>query len=133
MEQILIPGSYCQDFESFKIIYRFLERTMRRNNQKACLLLVSLEDATTMINPQDKSYLMIVLGEILQNSLRLGDVYTRYSSCQYLVLLMDVTIDLSELVAARIKDEFEKKVSKETVLFHYCYELQPANTNTIKK
>ena len=129
VEQISIPGAYCQDFESFKNIYRFLERTMRRNNQKACLVLISLEDAPNVnVYPQDKSHLMIYLGEVLQNSLRLGDVYTRYSSCQYLVLLMDVTKDLAEMVAERIKNDFMNKVTSENVLLHYCYELEPAKT-----
>ena len=124
-EQIAIPGAFCQDYESFKSIYRFLERGMRRNNQKACLVLMSLVDSRGHnVIPMDKSEQMDRLGDVLQDSLRLGDVFTRYSSCQYLVLLMDVNTELAEMVSDRVRSSFLRRTSDRNLLFHYCYELQ---------
>lgn len=128
VEQILMNGSFCQDFESFKVIYRFLEREMRRNHQKACMVLFSIEDSSNQdVTPDDKTILMNYLGEILQSHLRLGDVYTRYSSCQYLVLLMDTDSPLAEIASKRIKDAFNETVQTDKVLLHYSYDLKPAN------
>lgn len=38
------PGSFCQDYETFKAIYRFAERKMCRSQESAFLLLFTLTD-----------------------------------------------------------------------------------------
>ena len=127
VEKITNTGACCHDYETFKNIYRFLERMMRRNNQKACLVLMTLVDAENFsVSPQDKEDEMQKLAHILQSSLRLGDLYTRYSSSQYLILLMDVEEEMAKKVSDRIKQGFLKEASNKNVLVHYCYQLQPA-------
>lgn len=66
------------------------------------------------------------LGEDIRSELRIGDVYTRYSSSQYLVLVIDTTEHMAEMIARRIQNRFSENVQKKSILIHYCYALQPA-------
>lgn len=125
-------GAFCQDFESFKMIYRYLERCMRRSEQKACVTLVSLADEdgeTCALADLRKN--MEILGSVLQRNLRMGDVYTQYSSCQYLVLLTDVDKDTANDIMLRLKNCFADAIGnpeEDQLLLYYCYELEPINT-----
>ena len=126
-EQIRKPGAYCRDYETFKSIYRFLERGIVRSGQKACAILITVvnEEGRSLI-PYEKDVLMRRLGEDIRSELRIGDVYTRYSSSQYLVLVIDTTEHMAEMIARRIQNRFSENVEKKSILIHYCYALQPA-------
>lgn len=127
-EEIHGSGAFAQDYESFKTIYHFLERGMRRNQQKACIVLLSVVDENgESLYSENKADIMNTLGEVIQSDLRLGDVFTRYSSSQYLVLLCDVSLDLSEMISNRIKTKFLKTLHVDptsNILVHYSYELE---------
>ena len=43
-EQELISGAYCQDYETFKRIYRFVERRLRRSSESVYIILFTLTD-----------------------------------------------------------------------------------------
>lgn len=127
MEEIKRPGAYCQDYETFKCIYRFLERGLVRAGQKACAILLTLVDGRgKSISPREKDILMERLGRDIHQTLRIGDVYTRYSSSQYLVLVIDTTEEIADMVADRVKDRFCRVDGNESLLVHYCYALRPA-------
>ncbi len=127
MEQIKKPGAYCQDYETFKCIYRFLERGLVRAGQKACAILLTLvDDRGKSISPGEKDILMERLGKDIHQTLRIGDVYTRYSSSQYLVLVIDTTEEIADMVADRVKERFLKAGGEGSLLVHYCYALRPA-------
>lgn len=127
VEQAMRPGAYCQDYETFKCIYRFLERGMQRTDQQACVILITLVDDQGEFPPlQSREEQMDVLGELLQNSLRAGDVFTRYTSCQYLVLVTNVAEGLADAIAKRVCTEFEARFQRKDLLLHYCYPLSPA-------
>lgn len=125
VETISTKGAYCQDYETFKSIYRFLERCMLRNQQKACVILLSLTDeAGNTLTPQTKEDMMNDLGRTLHRTLRMGDVYTRYSSCQYLALVIDTTEDTADMIANRLKNTFLRRYTNKDLLIHYCYQLK---------
>ncbi len=128
MEQIRKPGAYCQNYETFKSIYRFLERGMIRSNQKVCVILLTIVDSIgNMVLPDEKDSQMEHLGEVIQNTLRMGDVYTRYTSCQYLILAIDTTEILAERIAERIKNYYlTTGGNQHNLLVYNCYELQSA-------
>lgn len=85
------PGAYCQDYDTFKQIFRLEERRLRRDKKRAFIILFTLTDRNNGFLPLDKRDTeMDILGEKIKQSLRMGDVYTRYSSCQYLVMVLDV-------------------------------------------
>lgn len=63
------------------------------------------------------------LGECIQSTLRIGDVFTCYT--QYLVLVIDTTEHFAEQIAERVQDKFLSKEEGSNLLVHYCYELKP--------
>lgn len=127
IEQIRKPGAYCQDYETFKGIYRFLERGIIRSGQKACVILITVVDGQGgSLLPSEKDVLMERLGEDIGETLRIGDVYTRYSSSQYLILVIDTTEGQADLIVDRIKSRFLADSQGNNILVHNCYELQPA-------
>lgn len=127
IEQIRKPGAYCQDYEAFKGIYRFLERGIIRSGQKACVILITVVDRQGgSLLPSEKDVLMERLGDDIGETLRIGDVYTRYSSSQYLILVIDTTEGQADLIVGRIKSRFLADSQGNNILVHNCYELQPA-------
>lgn len=127
IEQIRKPGAYCQDYETFKGIYRFLERGIIRSGQKACVILISVVDGQgRSLLPGEKDTQMERLGEDIHSTLRIGDVYTRYSSSQYLVLVIDTTEGQGDRIADRIRGKFQEGSQENEILIHHCYALQPA-------
>lgn len=123
------PGAYCQDYETFKSIYRFTERRLRRVSSSVYMILFTLTDAENNFPTLDKrDYQMEVLGQGIQESLRMGDIFTQYSSCQYLVMVSDVTQESAEMIAERISRLFyvKRKEDMEEVVIHHCYPLKAA-------
>lgn len=127
IEEIKKPGAYCQDYETFRGIYRFLERGIIRSGQKACVILLTVVDGKgRSLLPDEKESQMKRLGEDIRSTLRIGDVYTRYSSSQYLVLVIDTTEGQGDMISNRIKEKFLADDLEKDILIHTCYELQPA-------
>lgn len=126
-EQIQQPGAYCPDYETFKGIYHFLERGLIRSGQKACIILLTVVDEQgRSLLPQEKDLLMEELGENIGATLRVGDVYARYSSSQYLILVIDTAEGQADAIVGRIRETFLKDSRGSNILVHHCYELQPA-------
>lgn len=128
-EQQLIPGAYCQDYETFKSIYRFVERRMRRTKDSAYIILLTLTDGQGEFpGLEEREEKMGRLKEVVQGSLRMGDVFTQYSSCQYLVMLLDLNAEDADMVASRISEEFYQQIpgQERDVLLHHSYPMRPA-------
>ena len=132
LEQIKKPGAYCQDYETFKGIYRFLARGLIRSGQKACVILITVvnEDGGSPLL-YEKDALMEQLGKNIADTIRLGDVYTRYSSSQYLLLVIDTTQRQTDLIVDRIREQFLAGKYNNNILIHRCYELQPTQIGEV--
>ncbi len=127
IEQIQKPGAYCRDYETFKSIYRFLERGIIRSGQKACVILITVvNEKGGSLLPNEKDIMMVRLGKDIETTLRIGDVYTRYSSSQYLALVIDTTEGQADSIVNRIRSQFLRSGNGNNILIHNCYELQPA-------
>ena len=123
------PGAYCQDYETFKQIYRLEERRLRRDKKRAFIILFTLTDRNNGFLPLDKRDTeMDILGEKIKQSLRMGDVYTRYSSCQYLVMVLDVSIENVDVIASRICSAYYQmhQETADNLVLHHSYPLKPA-------
>lgn len=134
IEQIRKTGAYCQDYETFKGIYRFLERGLIRSGQKACVILMTVvDDQGGSLLPSEKDAMMERLGEDIRSTLRIGDVYTRYSSSQYLILVIGTTEEQSDMIGNRIRRTFLEGSPGKGILMHQCYELQPVRIREIRE
>lgn len=136
-EHDLVKGAYCQDYDTFKSIYRFVERRMQRMKSSAYIILFTLtNDEGDFPSLREREQQMILLSEKIQENLRATDVYTQYTSGQFLVMVSDVTEELAEMIAERIQrafyNDYEEKA--EHILLHHCYPLTPVEPPTkIKK
>jgi diguanylate cyclase (GGDEF)-like protein len=128
-EQELLQGAYCQDYDTFKSIYRFVERRLRRTQSSVYIILLTLTDGRGEF-PEltDREDNMEILEGVIQNSLRLGDVFTQYSSCQFLIMASDVQERDAESIALRISNAFyrEMEIEPGNLILHHCYPLKPA-------
>lgn len=127
-ELALMAGAYCQDYDTFKSIFRFVERRLRRTQGSAFIILFTVMDRRGDFPPlAARERQMDTLQGVIQTSLRLGDVFTQYTSCQYLVLVSDLTQDDADMVAERIRNAFyrETDAGEDRILLHHCYPMSP--------
>lgn len=104
-----VEGSFYVEYESFEKIYRFLERNIPREDMKVQCVLFTIN--TTKSNFSDEYSLQRNM-EYLQNAiistLRKGDVTTKCSKNQMIVILMDTDYKDAENVIGRILKKYNK-------------------------
>ncbi len=104
-------GVFHVDYEEFEKIYSYISRFVKRNQQMVQLLLFTLsanEKSVYGIVPDEA---MSALEVSVVSSLRMVDVGTRYSSVQYMVLLLDTDEFNGKKVAERVINKFYKNYS----------------------
>lgn len=83
-----IRGAYFCPYEVFKHMYHMVVRSAVRVDNTVVLLLISLQSTGSQpISKQENSQVMLQLQEIIKNTLRKGDVFSRYSRNQYVLML----------------------------------------------
>lgn len=107
-EEAMTPGAYCQDYDSFRRIFRFVERGLRRGGSSAYIILLTLADRNGDFIPlENRRRYMEMLGQVIQRSVRAGDVFTQYSSCQFLLMVLDLSRENALRIGQRIQQEFQ--------------------------
>lgn len=106
-------GAFYCEFEVFKEIYQLEVRSASRTGSSMyiCLITVTDEDGET----PEKDVIRSAMNKLLltvNESLRRGDVYTRFSVSQYLLLLENLTYENAEMVAERIVKRFKAEYPK---------------------
>lgn len=116
-------GAYYCNYPSFAESYRFIKRVIERTGQAAHLMLCTMLD--TKGHPLEKSERLEAFSEELRNairsSLRRGDLFTKYSVNQYLILLLEINQEDCEIVKERINSYFEKSSRRN----HLSYTVSP--------
>ena len=74
-------------------------------------------------NKRQQNSAMSQLHSAIQYSLRRGDVFTRYSVSQYLIMLPTVSFENGEMVLKRIQKNFKKENPHSKAII--TYKLQP--------
>ena len=119
-EQTPVNGAYLVEYEGFKKIYRFLERVISRTRQNVQMVLFTVKtQGENVPDPDTLSLAMDKLGDVVGMSLRKGDVGTRYSSCQYIVILMGTDTQDGMVVTNRIIEKFNKECMVEGIKIYY--------------
>lgn len=111
-------GAYRVGYDGFAKIYQFISRRNERISQNGILVLYTIFDADEKaIDNSIISNAMIVLETAIVKSIRKGDVASRYSDCQQLVILLDADNgDTGRVVAKRIYDVFKHNFGKQLEL-----------------
>lgn len=120
-----VPGAFYCEYPLFKDIYQLETRSAERNGQSVylCMLTVSNQEGGNVKSKKIINQSMSLLHQSIQSSLRRGDVFTRYSVSQYLLMLPLTTFENGEMVLKRIQKSFKRSNPRLPVLIHY--KLQP--------
>ena len=51
-EQVVMSGAFCQDYEAFKNIFRFVERRLRRTHISSYIILLTLTNGCLLYTSQ---------------------------------------------------------------------------------
>ena len=112
-------GVFKVEFEEFQRIYKYISRGVKRNHQQVQTLLFTLsmdENENYRLNFEEP---MQTLELSVAASVRLVDVGTRYSSIQYIVILLDTDIDNGKKVADRVVKKFYQMYGGRGVVVSY--------------
>lgn len=109
-----LEGAFYCSYPSFAETYRYIKRVIQRSGQSAYLLLCTVTDGKGY--PLEKGERVERISEELDGAiraaLRRGDLYTKYSANQYLVLLFDIKLEDCQGVIDRINASFENPYRK---------------------
>lgn len=102
-------GAFYCEYEFFKDIYRLEVRSAARAGAPIhiCLMNVSGKDQASL-SKRVHDNVMKKLSESIQASLRSGDVYSRYSLSQYVILLPNASLENGHAVMERILRKFRQ-------------------------
>lgn len=113
---------YCH-YEIFKYIFRLYKRESKRLNAKMSLCLVSVLDSNRNevgdIKLLEKA--MDKLSLSISNSLRMRDVYTRYSRSQYLLLLLEADRGSFKKIEDRIMTKFRRSRTMDNIKIRFDF------------
>ena len=102
-------GAFKVEYEGFKHIYQFVSRSVGRTAQSLYMFLITINhDESLKVSNDDLDNAMRELERAIVVSLRQGDVTTRYSSFQYVVMLMCSDYDSAKAVADRIQTTWDE-------------------------
>ncbi len=104
-EEAESPGAYYCPYPSFIDTYRFVCRILERSGQSLFLMLCGLryEGLSEKNEKEDMDRLL----KVIEETLRRGDVFTKYSSSQCLILLSGTHSEDCELIFGRIRRRFQ--------------------------
>lgn len=104
LKEDLTTGAYYTALPGFIDIYRVLARNMERLGNSVFLLLCDLVDyeGKPFMNQEKLKARSESLRRCISSSLRKGDIFTRYSVSQYMVLLIGCNDEGCDVVAKRI-------------------------------
>ncbi len=121
-EKDIDKGAYYCSYPSFIDSYRIITRMVERSGRSIFLMLCTLTDSKG--EPLDKEEFLAEqsanLSDAICKSLRRGDIYTRYSLNQFLILLIGIKQEDCEITFDRIMDVFrEDNPTQKVKVRHY--------------
>jgi len=120
-------GGYLCSYPVFQGIYRLVERMIERGGQSIYLMLCTIVDSKG--NPMREGVtlqeLSTRLGEAIQESVRHSDVITQYSKGQFLVLLVNTTLENCAVVQKRINHCFIQRHQRTGVEYYVNSVISP--------
>lgn len=102
-ETVQKEGAFFCEYGNFREIYRLEARRALRNDSDTHIVLLTLLNKDGSV-PEAKvlEKTMQQIKDATMHSLRSGDVFTRYSSAQHLIMLPDTSLEAAELIVGRI-------------------------------
>lgn len=101
------PGAFCCEYDFFRRLYSLKQRECARQKYEVQLALITAEPGARASERSARA-VMDCLSATIRSSLRQGDVYTRFSASQYLLLLQFTTTEKGGIALRRIRSNFRK-------------------------
>ena len=102
-------GAFYCEFPFFKHVYQLEVRDAARSDKPAHLCLITAVSKTQEeLEPRALNRVTGKLTDCIKNSLRSRDVFSRYSTSQFVLLLTNTTKEQAEMVLNRILKKFKK-------------------------
>ncbi len=120
-------GAYFCGYAVFRELYRIEARRVGRMGMSEYVLMLNLSlRLGEAVAERAQRYMlnraMDRMESVLRESLRIGDVASRYSDSQYLVLLPACTYEAGQMIAGRIIGRFEKEAKNRKYRAEYHIE-----------
>lgn len=115
-ESSSIVGAYYCDYEVFRNMYRVEARAAARNGQSifiGLLTITDLNDDVPTVSLLNRG--MDHLLQIIHRSLRKGDVVSRFSSTQYVLMLPSVSFESGEKVLVRLLRNYKNSFRNDPI------------------
>lgn len=113
-------GAYLMDYDNFQHVYNFVRRFAQRSqNDMHTILFTANTLGDRPVESEDLEIALEALEECIYSSLRRSDIYTRYSTKQIIVVLMDSKDEGSDKIAARILDSFSEIYTRKLISFDF--------------
>lgn len=110
-EKERIPGAYCCSYPGFIDCYRMEARAAERKKRHGMLMICTIRDrqGAVITEAEKLQEYMDKLDQCVCVTLRRGDIYTRYSRDQILILVNDLKPEKAVSVENRIIGAFRKE------------------------
>lgn len=113
-------GAYAVEYDRFAYIYQFIVRNIERSKQEVQIILFTLQDPNNSDILEDElEDALMILETAVVHSLRRGDVTTRLSAMQQIVVLMDTNMENGKIVADRIMNKYKTLSSDNRFMISY--------------
>lgn len=112
-------GVLTVGYGEFQRIYDFIARCVERTKQEVQVLLFTLSHKRiSIITPEELEDSVAVLEQAIFQSLRRSDVSTRYSSSQFIVVLLNSNYDGAQIVTERVRSFYDKMNCHENIMLN---------------
>lgn len=120
-------GALQCDYDYFKVLCFSRSRSMERSGKATHIVLLSVTDgALKPLSKQSLGRIMNQLGEQIRVNLRRGDVFSRCSASQYIIMLPEANYENSNMVSRRIIGAFSRRHPHVTAKINYV--VQPLSS-----
>ena len=103
-----LRGGYSCSYPVFHGIYQAISRISERSGQMIYLMLCTIVDTkgNALVKGEHLEELSLRLEEAIRTTIRRSDIMNKYGKGQYLVLLMNTTMENCEIIQKRIDEKF---------------------------
>ena len=113
-------GSLSVEYREFAKIYDYIRHLGERYDYNLQLIMITLDTANgDTLYVEDREHAMTCMEKTIQASLRSVDVSTRFSSEQFVVILLNAQTEYIEVITRRIKENFHKVYNKVRMNVHF--------------
>lgn len=123
-------GAYLVEYDRFTYIYQFIVRNIERSCQEVQVILLSLDVGEEgSVTEEQLDDCLMLMETAITHSLRRGDVTTRLSATQQIVILMDTNDENGHMVADRIVAKYRSLAGDRGIPVSYDISEVPAGNS----